>query len=90
MTAVRKIVDGDLLAQFVAIPANMRDMKLEIIIKPAIFEKKTEKYSLDELYSMYEGSHAEALANAIPDVTGISASIDELRAERRSKYECLD
>ena len=87
-TTVRKLVDGKLLNQVVALPEAYQNELLEIIITPAPVRKTVKKISRAELLSKLSGSHTEALTGIIQVDHDIS--LEEYRMERLKKYDCAD
>lgn len=72
MEVVRKVINSDLLLNIVDIPENLRNKKVEILIRPLATEKSLEKNKLPvkgmlEKYKNIEmlGREAEAWPEAV-------------------------
>ena len=79
MEFVREIIDSNVLDQVLPLPHSFHNHKVEILVFPVQDRKK-------QLNDLMEGSITQSLIGAIPhsDVT-----LDEIRALRLKKYECL-
>ena len=97
MEAVREIIDSSLLNGVISLPEKFRNQKVEVIVflgKPEVANdleptKKKDLVSLTkvDVDEMFKGSIAESLVGIIPD-TGMT--LDDYRAERLKKYECVN
>ena len=87
MEVIHQIIDGKILNQVVALPKPMQEILVEIIVKPA---DKKERLLLtrSELRKRLRGSHTESLSGALQ--ASANMTLNELRAERRLKYERVD
>ena len=87
MEVIHQIIDGKILNQVVALPKPMQEILVEIIVKPA---DKKERLLLtrSELHKQLRGSHTESLSGALQ--ANANMTLNELRAERRLKYERVD
>ena len=87
MEAIRKIVDGKILNQVIALPEAMQNTLVEIIVTPV--ENRTHTtLTRSELRAKLRGSHTESLSGTLPSNAEITVA--ELRRERRMKYERAD
>ena len=86
MEAIHQVIDGRVLNKVVTLPKPMQDMLVEVIVTPV---KKQSKPGLTRsaLLEKLQGSHTEALSGAIQ--VSEDKTLEEYRAERRSKYECV-
>jgi len=87
MEAIRQIIDGKILNQVIALPEPMRNIFVEIIIKPANKQVKP-LLTRNELRKRLHGSHTESLSGVLQASTNLR--LKEFRAERRLKYERVD
>lgn len=77
MEAIRKYIDANSLMSIMTLPESFTNRKLEVLVFPAEEqESKTEKIDIESV--------VQSLIGAIPDV---DMSLEELREERRHKYE---
>lgn len=83
----KQIVNADTLSAGITVPPNFRNRKVEIIIRPIDEPKPLPIIRRSELETMMEGSVALSLLGALPhsDIT-----LEEIRAERLSRYERTD
>ena len=88
MEAMRQIVEGSLLNQVIALPKSLQNILVEVTVKPVINEAKPEKLTRNKLRSQLQGSHTESLSGILP--VSIDITLEELRGERRMKYERVD
>ncbi|MDR0311105.1 MAG: hypothetical protein LBJ21_05930 [Acidobacteriota bacterium] len=88
MEAMRQIVEGSLLNQVITLPKSLQNVLVEVIVKPVVDEAKPDKLNRSMLRSQLQGSHTESLSGILP--TSIGMTIEDLREERRMKYERVD
>ena len=90
MEKIQQIVKGNVLNKVIAIPKSMQNMLVEITVVPVKQATKQPKARItrDGLRARLNGSHTEYLIGALQFHKEIS--LEELRAERRSKYERTD
>jgi len=88
MNAVRKIVDGNRLNEVVKLPKFLQTSRVEIIVMPILNHQEDKSLKRSHLRTLLEGSHTAELSGALSADT--NTNMDELRAERRMKYECTD
>ena len=85
MAAVRQIINSSMLNHVVPLPEHMQNIQVEIVIT-AIQQNHTKRLMTQEqLLAQLNGSHTQALSGVISADNDFS--LDELRAERRRKYE---
>ena len=84
METVSQIVDGQLLSQVISLPKTLQNILVEVTVKPAAQNTKQPILTRNALRKKLQGSHTESLSGILPSV---SVSLDELRAERRMKYD---
>ena len=84
METVSQIVDGRILSQVISLPKTLQNILVEVIVKPAALNTKQPVLTRNTLRTQLQGSHTESLSGALPSV---SLSLDELRKERRMKYD---
>ena len=84
MESVSQIVDGRLLSQVITLPKTLQNILVEVTVKPASQNTKQPILTRNTLRKQLQGSHTESLSSVLPS---ISLSLDELRAERRMKYD---
>ena len=87
MEAIRKIVEGKILNQVVALPVTMHNKLVEVIILP-VEHSANSTLKRSELRAMLSGSHTESLSGALP--SDAELTVAEVRRERRAKYERAD
>ena len=88
MEAMRQIVEGSLLNQVIALPKSLQNILVEVTVKPVIEEAKPEKLTRNMLRAQLQGSHTESLSGILP--ADMDMTLEELRKERRTKYERAD
>ena len=84
MEAVHQVVNGRVLNRVIKLPKAMQDIFVEVTVKPAE-EQKNPVISRNELRAKLKGSHTESLSGVIKGSKEMT--LEEHRAERRSKYE---
>ena len=77
MEAIRKYIDASSLMSIMTLPESFINRKLEVLVFPTE-ERESEREKIDI------ESVVQSLIGAIPDV---DMSLEELREERRHKYE---
>ena len=87
METIHQIIDGKILNQVITLPKSMQDILVEILIKPAS-EQEKQVLTRSELRAWLRGSHTESLSGVIQ--ANSDMTLEELRTERRSRYECTD
>jgi len=88
MNAVRQIVDGNTLAQIIKLPKHMQSRQVEIIVMPVEQNRKRHPTTRSQLEALLIGSNTEALTGSLS--AEFDAEIDQIRIERRAKYESFD
>ena len=88
MSAVRQIVSGSILSQVISLPKNLQNSQVEVIVRPVAQKERSHPMTCEQLQRLLYGSHTEALSGVI--LTDDDIDLDELRAERRTKYERSD
>lgn len=83
---VRQIIDSKLLTEIIPLPEAYKNILVEIIITPAKIPAKQSNLTRTMLQKKLNGSHTQLLSGVI---SGSGISLDEIRAERRQKYESL-
>lgn len=78
MEAIRKYIDASSLITVMALPETFKNRKLEVLVFP-MEEQESEKTDIESV--------VQSLIGAIP-ATGVS--LEEMREERRLKYETVD
>lgn len=78
MEAIRKYIDASSLITVMALPETFKNRKLEVLVFP-MEEQESEKTDIESV--------VQSLIGAIP-ATGMS--LEEMREERRLKYETVD
>ena len=84
METVSQIVDGRLLSQVISLPKTLQNILVEVTVKPASQNTKQLNLTRNALRKQLRGSHTESLSGVLPSV---SSSLDEIRTERRMKYD---
>ena len=87
MEAVHQIVEGKVLSRVIDLPKSLHEMLVEITITP-IKEKGKPLLSRSKLREQLRGSHTESISGVIKPQMKID--LEELRKERRTKYERTD
>ena len=87
MEAVHQIIDGKILSRVIDLPKSLHGMLVEITVKP-INEQRKPLFSRSNLREQLRGSHTESLSGIINPQNEVN--VDELRKERRAKYERVD
>lgn len=78
MEAIRKYIDANSLMAVMALPEAFKNRKLEVLVFP-MEEQEPEKTDIESV--------VESLIGAIP---ATDMSLEEMREERRIKYETAD
>ncbi|MCL2321569.1 MAG: hypothetical protein FWC47_05605 [Oscillospiraceae bacterium] len=84
METVSQIVDGRLLSQVISLPKTLQNILVEVTVRPATQNPKQPILTRSTLRKQLQGSHTESLSGVLASV---SLSLDELRMERRMKYD---
>lgn len=80
MEAIRRYIDASRLMSIMALPETFKNRKLEVLVFPTEEqESKKEKIDIESV--------VQSLIGVIPDV---DMTLEELREERRQKYETVD
>ena len=80
MEAIRRYIDASSLMSIMALPETFKNRKLEVLVFPTEEqESKKEKIDIESV--------VQSLIGVIPDV---DMTLEELREERRHKYEAVD
>ncbi len=80
MEAIRRYIDASSLMSIMALPETFKNRKLEVLVFPTDEqESKKEKIDIESV--------VQSLIGVIPDV---DMTLEELREERRHKYETVD
>ena len=87
MEAVKQIIESRLLNGVISLPKNFQNKKVEIII--FLNEEKTDmpKLIMADINKMLKESITESLIGAVPQS---NMALEDYRAERLKKYECID
>lgn len=88
MTAVRQIVNSNVLRQIIKLPKSLQDRPVEIIVMPVNERRTRPKFNRKQLDSLITGSNTQALSGVLPANADIG--VENLREERRRTYECAD
>jgi len=88
MNAVRQVVDGNALAQIIKLPKHMQSKQVEIIVMPIEENRKRRPITRSQLEVLLKGSNTETLTGTLPAEFDVEA--DQIRTERRAKYESFD
>ena len=80
MEAIRKYIDASSLMSIMTLPESFINRKLEVLVFPTE-EQESEREKIDI------ESVVQSLIGAIPDT---DISLEELREERRHKYETVN
>lgn len=78
MEAIRKYIDASSLMTVMALPETFKNRKLEVLVFP-MEEQESEKTDNESV--------VQSLIGAIP---ATDMSLEEMREERRLKYETVD
>lgn len=78
MEAIRKYIDASSLMAVMALPETFKNRKLEVLVFP-MEEQESEKTDIESV--------VQSLIGAIPTT---DMSLEEMREERRLKYETVD
>ncbi len=78
MEAIRKYIDANSLMAVMALPETFKNRKLEVLVFP-MEEQESEKTDIESV--------VQSLIGAIPTT---DMSLEEMREERRLKYETVD
>ena len=87
METIHQVIEGKILSQVISLPKSFQNILVEIIVKPSVENNKV-TLTRENLYAQLRGSHTESLSGILktqPDIT-----LDEIRKERRVKYERID
>jgi len=87
MESIQQIVDGKLLSQIIPLPESLRSIFVKITVMPAV-ESAKPMITRSKLRKQLQGSHTESLSGVLQPQKDIT--LEELRAERRTKYERID
>ena len=88
METIYQVVEGKVLSQVINLPKSFQNILVEITVKPSA-EKTKPMFTRGNLRASLHGSHTESLSGILkqqPD----NINLEELRRERRAKYECID
>jgi len=88
MNAVRQVVDGNTLAQIIKLPEHMQSRQVEIIVIPVEQNRRRHPIKRSQLEALLSGSNTEALTGSLP--ANFDVEVDQIRIERRAKYESSD
>jgi len=84
METVCQIVDGRILSQIISLPKNLQNILVEVTVRPASENTKQPIITRNTLRKQLKGSHTASLSSVLPS---INLSLNELRLERRMKYD---
>jgi len=87
MDSVQRTIDGKVLSQILALPKSLQNIRVSVTVTPAE-EEKIPKIKRSELLAKLPGSKTEALTGILDPETDMT--LDEIRAERRMRYERPD
>ena len=87
MNAVRQIINSEALDGVISLPKLFKNKKVGIIVSLVEDENTIPKLSIEDIDTLLIGSLSESLIGSVPYS---STSLNEYRAERLSKYECID
>jgi len=87
MTAVRQIIDSQAISHIVDLPKSLQHSLVEIKIMPISCKRTARKVSRTQLLSLLAGSITESITGVLPDT---NITLEQVRAERLSKYESTD
>ena len=87
METVRQVIDSRLLSGIITLPRRFLNRKVEVVI--TLEESKTiiPSFTVGDIDAMLKGSITESLTGAIPQS---GKTLDDYRAERLAKYECVN
>ena len=85
----KQIIDADVLSSFVTLPPNLKNKKVEMIIREIHEKKELPKISLREFNEMMDGSITQSLRGILSN-TDKNITSDEIRTRRLEKYERAD
>ncbi|MDR1068523.1 MAG: hypothetical protein LBL36_04680 [Clostridiales Family XIII bacterium] len=83
----RQIMSADALSDVIAMPQIFKNKRVEVIIREAPETVPAPKIDMANIGRMMDGSITQSLIGIVPDR---GKSLDDYRAERLLKYECVD
>jgi hypothetical protein len=83
----KQIVNADALSSVITMPPAFKNKRVEVIIREAPNYVSSRKVYLKDISCMMDGSITQSLVGIIPNN---DKSLDDYRAEKLSKYECID
>ena len=90
METLHQVIEGRVLSRVLNLPMSFQNIMVEITVTPVVKDSKP-MITRDGLRAHLNGSHTEILSGILKkqsDVTDIT--LEELRQERRIKYEHID
>jgi hypothetical protein len=87
MEAIRQVIDSNSLNGIVSLPSFFQNREVEIIVFLKEDKGKKPLLSKHDIETMLKGSITESLIGALPRS---NKSLEDYRAERLNKYECVD
>ena len=87
METIHQVIEGKALSRVIDLPKSFQNILVEITVKPSV-EKVKPMLTRDDLRAKLRGSHTEALSGILKQQPNIT--LEEIRKERRAKYERID
>lgn len=86
MEAIRQIIDSNLLNGIIQLPSEFHNKRVEVVVSVKE-ERRLPKVTRAELDEMVKKSRMKKYAGIISDD---GMTLEDYRAERMKKHECLD
>jgi hypothetical protein len=87
METLRRIVNSDIVNEFIPLPQSFMNKQIEVIMSPIVSREEIQKLDMGLIDDMLKGSITQSLIGAI-ELKNIS--LKDIRNERLSKYESID
>ena len=87
METVRQVIDSRLLSGIITLPRRFLNRKVEVVITLEESKAILPSLTIGDIDAMLKGSITESLTGAIPQS---DKTLDDYRAERLAKYECVN
>lgn len=87
METFHQIIDSKVLSQVIELPHSLQDILVEITVMPVVVNAAP-GMTRSQLRSQLHGSHTESLSGVLQSQAEVV--LEDIRKERRTKYECFD
>jgi len=87
MEAVHQVMEGKVLSQVITLPKSFHNVMVEVTVAPVV-NIPEQSLTRNKLRNQLGGSNTESLSGVLRSSEHIT--LEEIRAERRIKYERVD